>query len=87
MGTDEKLIRRFLKQPKDFTFDEMERLLALFGYLPCNKGRTSGSRIIFKNGSGRPIMLHKPHPDRTVKSYAMKQVLEYLEETGALTKE
>ena len=41
MGTDEKLIRRFLKQPKDFTFDEMERLLALFGYLPYNKGKTS----------------------------------------------
>ena len=54
MGTDEKLIRRFLKQPKDFTFDEMERLLALFGYLPYNKGKTSGSRIIFKKDSNRP---------------------------------
>lgn len=32
-------------------------------------------------------MLHKPHPDKIVKSYAMKQVLQYLEETGALTKE
>ena len=87
MGTDEKLIRRFLKQPKDFTFDEMERLLALFGYLPYNKGKTSGWRIIFKKDSNRPIMLHKPHPDKIVKSYAMKQVLQYLEETGALTKE
>ena len=27
MGTDEKLIRRFLKQPKDFTFDEMKDCL------------------------------------------------------------
>ena len=66
--------------PSDFTFDEMQRLLE--GYERGNKGRTSGSRLIFKNGDKRPIMLHKPHPGNIVKEYAMKQVLEDLREAG-----
>lgn len=31
MGTKEKLIERFKRQPIDFTFDEMERLLSFLG--------------------------------------------------------
>lgn len=79
MGTKEKLRERFLS---DFTFDEMQRLLEGYGYERSNKGRTSGSRLIFKNGDKRPIMLHKPHPGNIVKDYAMKQVLEDLREAG-----
>lgn len=62
MGTKEKLIERFKNQPKDFTFDEMEKLLFIFGYVKSDKGKTSGSRVIYKNGNKRPIMLHKPTP-------------------------
>ena len=82
MGTKEKLRERFLKLPSDFTFDEMQRLLEGFGYERGEKGRTSGSRVIFKNGNKRPIMLHKPHPGNIVKEYAMKQILEDLREAG-----
>lgn len=82
MGTKEKLIERFKKQPSDFTFDEMERLLSLFGYVKSNKGKTSESRIIYKNGDKRPVMLHKPHPGNIIRSYAMKQVLDDLSEAG-----
>lgn len=82
MRTREKLRERFLKLPSDFTFDEMQRLLEGYGYERSNKGRTSGSRLIFKNGDKRPIMLHKPHPGNIVKEYAMKQVLEELREAG-----
>ena len=84
MGTKDKLIARFKKQPSDFTFDEMEKLLAIFGYLKSNKSKTSGSRVIYKNGDKRPIMLHKPHPGNVLKSYAMKQVLNDLIEAGFL---
>lgn len=84
MGTKEKLIERFKKQPNDFTFDEMEKLLSIFGYVKSNKGKTSGSRIIFKNENKRPIMLHKPHPGNIIKEYAMKQVLNDLKEEGLL---
>lgn len=82
MGTKEKLIERFKKQPSDFTFDEMERLLSIFGYTKSNKGKTSGSRIVYRNKDKRPIMLHKPHPGNVVKGYALKQVLNDLIEEG-----
>ena len=82
MGTKEKLRERFLKMPLDFTFDEMQRLLEGYGYERSNKGKTSGSRLIFKNEDKRPIMLHKPHPGNIVKGYAMKQVLEELRKAG-----
>ena len=87
MGIKEKLRNRFLKMPSDFTFDEMQRLLEGFGYEKSNKGKTSGSRLIFKNGAKRPIMLHKPHPGNIVKEYAMKQVLEDLKEAGFIKEE
>ena len=76
------LRERFLKMPSDFTFDEMQRLLEGYGYERGNKGKTLGSRLIFKNGDKRPIMLHKPHPGNIVKEYAMKQVLEELRNAG-----
>ena len=84
MGTKEKLRDRFLKMPSDFTFDEMLRLLEGYGYVKSDKGRTSGSRVIFKNGDKRPIMLHKPHPGNIVKGYAMKQVYDNLKEAGLI---
>ena len=87
MGTKEKLRNRFLKMPLDFTFDEMQRLLEGYGYEKSNKGNTSGSRLIFKNGNKRPIMLHKPHPGNIVKDYAMKQVFEDLKEAGFIKEE
>ena len=78
MGTKEKLRDRFLKMPSDFTFDEMLRLLEGYGYVKSDKGRTSGSRVIFKNGDKRPIMLHKPHPGNIIKEYALKEVIDKL---------
>ena len=87
MGTKEKLRNRFLKMPSDFTFDEMQRLLEGYGYEKSNKGKTSGSRQIFKNGNKRPIMLHKPHPGNIVKEYAMKQVFDDLKEAGFIKEE
>ena len=82
MSKKEKLRARFLKLPSDFTFDELQQLLAGYGYVKRDKGRTSGSRVIFKNGDKRPIMLHKPHPGNIVKGYAMMQVYNELKEAG-----
>ena len=84
MSTKEKLIARFLALPSNFTFDELERLLGLYGYTCSNKGKTSGSRVVFKDKEGHPIMLHKPHPGNIVKQYALRQVLEELQSKGYL---
>lgn len=80
MGTKEKLIERFKRLPNDFTFDELERLLTNFGYTRFNKGKTSGSRIIYKDSYGHPIMIHKPHPGNIIKGYAMKQIYDELKD-------
>lgn len=84
MSSKDKLIARFLLLPSDFTFDELERLLKVLGYTKSNKGKTSGSRVIFKDKEGHPIMLHKPHPGNIVKTYALRQVLEELQSKGYL---
>lgn len=47
MSKKEKLIQRLKTRPKDFTFDEAETLLRYFGYRRSDKGRTSGSRVMF----------------------------------------
>lgn len=41
MSKNEKLIERFRQIPRDFTFEELEKLLAIFGYVKCNKGEGS----------------------------------------------
>ena len=82
MGTKEKLVERVKGLPTDFTFQEVERLLKQFGYERWDKRKTSGSRVIFSNAGHRPIMLHKPHPENTMKAYAMKQLLNDLVEAG-----
>lgn len=82
MSTKEKLIGRFKTLPSDFTFDELEKLLKGFGYEKKNKGKTSGSRIVYKNKEKQPIMIHKPHPGNIIKMYALKQILQHLVEAG-----
>ena len=62
MSKSEKLIERFKNMPTDFTFDEMVKLLSIFGYEMETKGKTSGSRVEFHHDEYQAIMFHKPHP-------------------------
>lgn len=79
MGTKEKLIERFKRQPKDFTFVELTRLFQVLGFEVSQKGKTSGSRVEFVNHEKElSYGAHKPHPDSNIKGYVMKQVLEFL---------
>ncbi len=82
MGTKEKLVERFKSLPSDFTFDEAERLLTLFGYVKSNKGKTSGSRVLFFKSEKYPVFLHRPHPRKVLKEYALKQLLAELLKNG-----
>lgn len=83
MGTKEKLVDRFKKQPKDFTYHEMVKLLAGFGYEESNKGKTSGSRVRFINKEVMNVIdLHKPHPGSIMKEGVMKDVLKKMIAVG-----
>lgn len=85
MGQKEKLIARLRSNPRDFTFDEATALLKYFSYMPSNKGKTSGSRIMFINErTHSKILLHKPHPQKELREYQVKQLLQHLEQEGYL---
>lgn len=83
MGQKEKLLARLKSLPKDFTFEEAESLLSCLGYQRSNKGKTSGSRIMFTNGYQK-ILLHKPHPRKELLTYQIKQLKDQLEQEGLL---
>jgi len=81
MSKRKKLLDRLETYPKDFTFDEHCTLMGLLGFEMSNKGRTSGSRVVFFK-DGIIINLHKPHPGNTLKVYQVRQVFEVLRDNG-----
>ncbi len=84
VGQKEKLINRLKSRPKDFTFDEVESLLGYLDYKRSDKGKTSGSRVMFVSDNHPPIMMHKPHPRKELLDYQVKQLLEILRQEGLI---
>jgi len=78
MGGIDKLTKKLLSSPKDFSWAELKRLLNVFGYKETNAGKTSGSRVRFIHKNHAPIVLHKPHPKPILKGYQIKLVAETL---------
>jgi len=86
MGRKEKLLLRFLSQPKDFTFAELVKLLNSFDFYEVCTGKTSGSRVRFKN-ENHPmniIKFHKPHPENIIKPYVLDIIKSILNECELL---
>ena len=84
MSQKDKLIEKLKTLPRDFTFEDAATLLKYLEYLQSNKGKTSGSRVMFCRDGCPPILLHKPHPQKELKVYQIKQLLELLEEEGLI---
>ena len=80
MSQKDKLIQKLKTKPKNFTFDDAEVLLGYFDYSRSNKGRTSGSRVMFVSDNYPPILLHKPHPRKELLEYQIKQLISVLEQ-------
>ncbi len=78
MSKIEKLILRLQSLPKDFTWEELKKVLKHFGYKEVSKGKTGGSRRKFVNNKGQIISLHEPHPQNILKAYQLEIVLKYL---------
>lgn len=87
MSRKEKLLLRFLRHPKDFTFDEAVRLLKDFEFYEVGTGKTSGSRVRFKNDNYpiNVIKFHKPHPSNTLKPYVLDIIKTNLDDCELLT--
>lgn len=83
LGKLEKAKNRLKSEPTDYTFKEAKKLLTALGYEEYNKGKTSGSRVVFIRENDK-ILLHKPHPGNEMKGYAVRQLKEHLETIGEL---
>lgn len=80
MSKKEKLIQKLKAQSKSFSYEDAKVLLEYLNFLENNKGKTSGSRVIFSSETHGNIMLHKPHPQKELKSYQIKQLKDFLEQ-------
>lgn len=87
MSQIQKLIDRLISSPKDFTWGELTKVLAHFGYKELKKGKTGGSRRRFADAKGHAITLHKPHPSQIMKHYQLEQVVDVLKEKGKIKNE
>ena len=84
MSRRDKLIARLKSRPKDFTWEELVRLLEGLGYTEAKAGKTGGSRRRFIHPTAPMIGLHKPHPGNIVKMYVIDDVLRLLREEDLL---
>lgn len=84
MTRKDKLIKRLLSKPKDFTWNELTALLTRLGFEEVKTGKTSGSRRRFVKADRIIISLHKPHPHNTLKQYQLEQIIETLKQEGLL---
>ncbi|MBQ9416443.1 MAG: type II toxin-antitoxin system HicA family toxin [Clostridia bacterium] len=85
MSQFDKAVERLKSCPKDYTYEEASSLLSKMGFVEDNKGKTSGSRVRFiRESDGKSICFHRPHPQTIMKSYAVKDLIEYLEGIGEI---
>jgi len=85
MSKEEKLIQKFFSRPKNFTYDELRKMLKGLGYQESSQGKTSGSRVAFYNEDSKHIIrLHKPHPGNELKMYQIDLIREELEGRGLI---
>lgn len=82
MTKSEKLLQRFLRKPKDFTWDEYVKIFAMYGF---ELHKNSGSKRSFVNANNDIFYIHEPHPQNVMKSYTIKQAIEWLTEKGYLS--
>jgi hypothetical protein len=85
MSKHEKLKEKLLVLPANFTYNELAALLKGFGYTEEERGRTSGSAVMFYNKElDDKIMFHKPHPEKELKKYLLKMIIEKLKNNKML---
>jgi len=85
MGKIEKLKKRLLQRPRDFSYAELLVILKHIGYTEIKGGKTAGSRRAFVHQvSKHVIRLHRPHPGNILKLYQVNEIIDELTKYGYL---
>ena len=85
MSSLEKAKQELLKCSKNYTYDELKTLMEKLGFEEKNKGKTSGSKVMFyREADQRIIMIHRPHPENTMDTGALKDLIKRLRDYGDL---
>jgi len=75
----DKLYDKLMSKPTDFTYDEAKKLLSAYNFKEYNKGKTSGSRVIFiRETDSKTFYLHKPHPKNVLPSYVIDRLVVFI---------
>ena len=80
MSKKDKLMQKFLNTKRNLFWSDLVAVLIVLGF---RKIEAEGSRVDFVKGN-LVINLHKPHPSKEVKIYALKQVKDKLKEWGEI---
>lgn len=84
MSTIQKLIEEMLSKPRDFTYDDIKRVLRHFNY--DVKENKEGSRIEgYRKSDKRVVYLHRPHRkkgDNNVLVKALDEVIKQMRKNG-----
>lgn len=84
MSKHSKLLARLLSVPADFTWDELLTVVRKLGFE--ERSDKGGSYRTFIDDEGRKLFLHEPHPQNVLKKYAIRKVIDALNEYGLLPK-
>lgn len=83
-GTERKAHPQAEGEAEGFYLRRSGTLLGYLEFIRSNKGRTSGSRVMFSSPEHGTILLHKPHPQKELKGYQVKQLVDFLEQEGLI---
>lgn len=83
MGTIDKLIIKLKSSPNDLKYSDFKKIMEHFGYVEYNKGKTSGSRVIFyRKSDNDKIGGDRPHGNGSVSVGWIRRVVKHLKEKG-----
>jgi predicted RNA binding protein YcfA (HicA-like mRNA interferase family) len=80
VSRQEKALKRLLAKPTDFTWNEFRTVMESLGY---ELKTTGGSGRKFVKPSS-VFLIHEPHPHKLLKSYQIRQVIQFLREEGEI---
>lgn len=76
MSKHDKLLKRLGSRPKDFAWSDLVALMTSLSY-EMEKASGSGRKFI-QPTTGATLYIHEPHPAKLLKSYQVRDAIDFL---------